>query len=62
MRLEEFDVDRLKETVRYVLYNCLNPEVRDRVEFIATQDVLVLATMETIPAVYWRSATCIAIF
>lgn len=30
-RLEEFDVDRLEELVRYVLCNWLDPEVRDRV-------------------------------
>jgi hypothetical protein len=36
-RLEEFDVDRLEETARYVLYNWLNPDVRDRVEAMASQ-------------------------
>lgn len=37
MWLEEFDVDRLEETVRYALYNWLDPEVRDRVKAMATQ-------------------------
>ncbi len=36
-RLEEFDVDRLEETVRCVLYNWLDPEVRGRVETLATR-------------------------
>lgn len=36
-RLEEFDVDRLEETVRYVLHNWLIPEVRDRVAAMATR-------------------------
>lgn len=36
-RLEEFDVDRLEETVRCALYSWLNPAVRDRVEAAAQQ-------------------------
>ncbi|RWI57031.1 MAG: hypothetical protein EOR16_15605 [Mesorhizobium sp.] len=34
-RLEEFDVDRLEETVRYVLHNWLIPEIRDRIATMA---------------------------
>lgn len=34
-RLEEFDVHRLEETVRQVLYGWLQPEVRDRVASMA---------------------------
>jgi hypothetical protein len=36
-RLEEVDVDRLEETVRYVLYNWLDPDVRDRVATLSAQ-------------------------
>tara|TARA_R110002124_G_scaffold16882_7_gene71439 strand:+ start:6380 stop:6709 length:330 start_codon:yes stop_codon:yes gene_type:complete len=36
-RLEEFDVHRLEETVRQVLYRWLRPEVRDRVVSMAAR-------------------------